>query len=323
MEGENHHRSKRRRPTAPVSVAAASLAASNAFVVTNVAGRLISAWAHPEVRLRRDDLLSTLQSIATRGLRADLSSGLAYQLLMNGPRLGLYDPLQPALRKTGLFRDSEWGNKYASSAISGAIGGTLGLPVHTVRVDEHLSGNLARGIGHVVRTRGLRYLFHGLGFVIPRFMIFTMAQLPTYELAKECIGLWSGLQNGTFLLSLPAALVSSSFTVLCLHPIDVVANSRRLLAARTEASLNSAAILSAGGELSSSSNFARVVSARQGYTDRLLEIARTEGLRGLLRGWLGHYYRLGLHIFLTTITLEQLKQQACARLPAFSIDAEE
>lgn len=322
-----------RRPSAPASVAAAALAACNAFVGTNVAGRVIASWTQVGAQLQRGEVLASLRSIATHGLRADLSSGLAYQVLMNGPRLGLYDPMQPLLRRAGLFdEESKWRNKYASAAVTGALGGTLGLPVHTVRVDEHLSTSLARGLVQVARARGAAHLFPSLGAVVPRFAVMTMAQLPTYELAKEALGgRGAGLPDGSVLLSLPAAVASSTFTVLCVHPIDVVAGSRRVVAAAAPpppapalaaaASGGAAAPGSTGsGGGSSSTTSSSGTGRRQGFAARALEIVRAEGLRGLQRGYAGHYYRLGLHIFFTTITLDQLKQ-ACAGVPALSVAA--
>jgi solute carrier family 25 protein 34/35 len=68
-----------------------------------------------------------------RGLQAGLWGALAYQLFMNGTRLGLYDPIQRALRRASGADEGSVLLKAASAATSGAIGATLGSPIYMVK----------------------------------------------------------------------------------------------------------------------------------------------------------------------------------------------
>jgi solute carrier family 25 protein 34/35 len=68
-----------------------------------------------------------------RGLQAGLAGALAYQVAMNGVRLGLYEPVQRALvRATGADPASVL-LKATAAAFSGALGATLGSPLYMIK----------------------------------------------------------------------------------------------------------------------------------------------------------------------------------------------
>jgi len=68
-----------------------------------------------------------------RGLQAGLAGALAYQVAMNGVRLGLYAPVQRALvRATGADPASVL-LKATAAAFSGALGATLGSPLYMIK----------------------------------------------------------------------------------------------------------------------------------------------------------------------------------------------
>ena len=68
-----------------------------------------------------------------RGVQAGISGALAYQVAMNGMRLGMYEPVQRTIvDATGADPRSLF-LKASSGALSGALGATLGSPLYMIK----------------------------------------------------------------------------------------------------------------------------------------------------------------------------------------------
>ena len=100
-------------------------------------GAAASAAAAARAPRQYSGIADALRKIAAqegvRGLQAGLAGALAYQVAMNGVRLGLYEPVQRALvRATGADPASVL-LKATAAACSGALGATLGSPLYMIK----------------------------------------------------------------------------------------------------------------------------------------------------------------------------------------------
>ena len=64
-----------------------------------------------------------------RALQAGLGSAIGIQVIMNGLRLGLFEPIQKVIRDVTKCKEQNVLNKVVSGAISGAIGVTVSSPM--------------------------------------------------------------------------------------------------------------------------------------------------------------------------------------------------
>ncbi len=64
-----------------------------------------------------------------KALQAGLGPAIGIQVIMNGLRLGLFDPIQKRIKDITKCRDQNILNKVVSGAISGAIGVTASSPL--------------------------------------------------------------------------------------------------------------------------------------------------------------------------------------------------
>ena len=212
-----------------------------------------------------------------RGLQAGLQAGLAYQCVMNGTRLGLYEPIQRVLQRATGCDPSFLGLKAAAAATSGAIGATLGSPIYLVKSrlqsqspvfkarESHNYTSMADGLRKIYGTEGVRGLFRGLSGAVPRVVSGGTTQLVSYDLCKAwCAeaGVPAGLP-----LFFASSLATSFITVTVMNPFDVI--STRLYQSAGKATRYS------------------------GPIDCAAQTVRAEGVMALQKGWTAQYARLG------------------------------
>lgn len=68
-----------------------------------------------------------------RGIQAGISGALAYQVAMNGMRLGMYEPVQRVMVDATGADPQNVLLKATSAALSGAMGATLGSPLYMIK----------------------------------------------------------------------------------------------------------------------------------------------------------------------------------------------
>ena len=172
------------------SVLASATAACSAVLFTNIPetlktrlqldGEGASKGAPRQYRGILDALLKVWRHEGIRGLQAGLPAGLVYQFVMNGTRLGLYDPLQRAIQKIVQCDPSSVGLQIAAAATSGAVGATLGSPIYLVKSrlqsqspvfkarETHNYTGMMDGLQKIYSAEGIRGLFRGLSGAVPR-----------------------------------------------------------------------------------------------------------------------------------------------------------
>ena len=307
-----------RRLTVVGSILASATGACAAVLVTNMPEtvktrlQLDGEGAKKGTRPRQyNGIVDAVQKIykleGIRGLQAGLSAGLAYQFVMNGARLGLYEPIQKALRNVSGAGEHSWGLKITSAALSGAVGATLGSPIYLIKsrlqaqsahfqaAETHSYSGLTDGLRQVYRAEGVKGLFRGVDGALPRVMAGSATQLSTYDAAKRLVTGSLGVSEGSMSQFFSASLLASVITVTVMNPLDVV--STRLYQSAGKA------------------------TSYSGPLDCAVKTIRSEGLLAMQKGWLAQYARLGPHTILTFVMLEQLKPLFAA-VPLFSVPLE-
>jgi solute carrier family 25, member 34/35 len=226
------------------SVLASAAAASAAVLVTNVPEtvktrlQLDGEGAKRGAPRQYSGIVDAFTKIwrleGVRGLQSGLSAGVGYQCVMNGSRLGLYEPIQAALRGATGADEHSWALKIASAATSGAVGATLGSPLYLIKsrlqaqsphfraAEQHSYAGLADGLRQVYRAEGVRGLFRGVDGALPRVMAGSATQLSTYDAAKRFATASLALREGSHTQFFVASLLASVVTVTVMNPLDVI-----------------------------------------------------------------------------------------------------
>lgn len=166
-----------------------------------------------------------------RGLYRGLGTAYIYQILLNGCRLGFYDPMRRILAKR-FIGDGEAQNlliNMACGAGSGIIGAAAGSPFFLVKTRlqsfspsrpvgiQHHYRNAWDGLSQIYRSQGIGGLYRGVGAAMIRTGFGSSVQLPTYFFAKRRLIRHAGLEEGPALHLISSTI--SGFVVCCfMHP---------------------------------------------------------------------------------------------------------
>ncbi|KAJ0394009.1 hypothetical protein P43SY_006841 [Pythium insidiosum] len=227
------------------------------------------------------------------GLYQGISGGAMREGTYSTMRFAVYHLLKDdAIRKND-GQPISTGHNVLLGMIGGALGGAFGNPADIVNIrmqaDSRVPPEQRRNYKHAVdgllrvrREEGAAALMRGVRPNIIRAMLLTTGQIAAYDLAKQnllsqtLVPLQDDVKTH-ILASMVAGLVA---TTAC-APADVV--KTRLMNMKH-------------GEYKSA-------------TDCFLRVIEHEGLRGLYKGWLPAYMRLGPQTLLTFVFLEQLRKR--------------
>ncbi|KAL6564260.1 hypothetical protein OROMI_015710 [Orobanche minor] len=222
-----------------------------------------------------------------RSLYLGLTPSLIRSVVYGGLRLGLYQPskyvCELAFESTNVFM------KIASGAFSGAVATALTNPVEVMKVrlqmnTKRISGPIQE-LKKISSEEGVGALWKGVGAAMVRAAVLTASQLATYDESKLALRRWTSLEEG-FYLHLSASTIAGTVSTIMTAPIDMV--KTRLMMQRE--------------------------SKRVGrYKDGLhciYQVLQTEGPRGLYKGGLAIFTRLGPQTAITFIVCEKLRELA-------------
>lgn len=225
-----------------------------------------------------------------KGIYRGIGSAYVYQILLNGCRLGFYEPMRNAITTT-IFHDSKvqsLGINMFCGAASGIIGAACGSPFFLVKTrlqsyspflpvgTQHKYKNAVHGFTSIYKTEGIRGLYRGVGAAMIRTGFGSSVQLPTYFFAKRRLVKHFGLEEGPALHL--ASSTMSGFVVCCvMHPPDTVMSR----------------LYNQNGNL------------YKGVFDCLFKTIRTEGFLAIYKGFLPHLARILPHTILTLSLAEQ------------------
>jgi len=231
-----------------------------------------------------------LKNEGVRGLMRGIGCAYIYQIMLNGCRLGFYEPIRNKVTTT-LFGDSKIQNagvNIFAGASSGIIGAAAGSPFFLVKTrlqsystflpvgTQHNYKNAMDGLRQIYSSEGIRGLYRGVGPAMVRTGFGSSVQLPTYFLAKRTFQKHFGLEDGPALHL--ASSTTSGFVVCCvMHPPDTIMSRM----------------------------YNQTGNLYNGAFDCLSRTIKTEGVFALYKGFFAHLARILPHTILTLSLAEQ------------------
>ena len=158
-------------------------------------------------------------------------SQYVYQMILNGCRLGFYEPLRK-VTTTAIFKDANvqsLGVNIFSGAASGILGAAAGSPFFLVKTrlqsyspflpvgTQHGYKNARDGFRQIYTNESMKGLYRGVGAAMVRTGFGSSVQLPTYFFAKRRLVKHLDMKEGPALHL--ASSTASGFVVCCvMHP---------------------------------------------------------------------------------------------------------
>ncbi|PLB38119.1 putative mitochondrial oxaloacetate transporter (Oac) [Aspergillus candidus] len=231
-----------------------------------------------------------LQNEGPRGLFRGIGCAYIYQMVLNGCRLGFYEPVRKTVT-TAVYDDAQvqsLGINVFAGASSGIIGAAFGSPFFLVKTrlqsyspflpvgTQHKYRNMLDGMRQIKSTEGLGGLYRGVNAAMVRTGFGSSVQLPTYFFAKRNLMKHMDLKDGPALHL--ASSTASGFVVCCvMHPPDTIMSR----------------MYNQTGNLYKSG------------LDCLVKTVRKEGIFALYKGYFAHLARILPHTILTLSLAEQ------------------
>ncbi|KAI9216092.1 mitochondrial carrier domain-containing protein [Blastocladiella britannica] len=274
-------------------------------------------------------LVSIARGEGIRGLQRGLVSAYIYQTVMNGIRLGFYDPLKHLLSATAhgvagvpvdaagnaltdrsvptwLVRFDTTAVPLAAGFMTGAMGALASSPLFLVKTrmqsyssDPRLAGvgtqHKYRSVFHaltvVTQEGGIKGLWRGASISMLRTGCGSSTQLFLYDRIKRSLLAPAGPgQAPRFTDGIPLHATASMMTGLL---VASVMNPFDVVMTRN---YNQPVRADGSGVL------------YKGPLDCAIKTWRGEGVRAFGKGWLAHYLRAGPHTILTFVFLEQYRK---------------
>ncbi|KAF9580851.1 Mitochondrial oxaloacetate carrier protein, partial [Lunasporangiospora selenospora] len=293
-------RTEARKPSAALGFMAGGIAACGAVTITNPA-EVIKTRLQLQGELMRQapgttriytNFAQAFVHIAKhegiRGLQRGLGCAYMYQIMMNGTRLGLYDPIKHLIHaafNTDPARNNNLVN-IAAGGSGGILSAALASPLFLVKTRlQSFSSHEATRVGHqhhyrhtfaalsaIFRTEGWRGIYRGVDASMLRTGAGSAVQLPLYDLVKQKLIKVGGLDNGALCHGL-SSLISGFFLCIVMNPFDII--STRMFNQAPDP------VTGKGGMLYKSP------------ADCLVKTIRAEGVSALYKGFTAHYLRIG------------------------------
>ncbi|KAF8466508.1 oxaloacetate carrier [Gautieria morchelliformis] len=242
-----------------------------------------------------DAFVKTWKNEGLRGVQRGLTPAYLYQFLLNGSRLGFYEPFR---RNINLIIGRSASEQIATTSVaagaaSGVVGACLGSPLFLVKARmQAYSPALPVGAQHyyrsswdalatIWRTERLRGMLRGMDAAALRTGMGSSVQLPSYNWTKALI-----VRNGwgkadSTLTFLASSSVSGACVCLAMQPADTALT--RMYNQPTEKLANG-----------------KVVGLLyKNPIDCLWKTLKTEGALGWYKGTTAHFLRIAPHTIIT------------------------
>ncbi|KAH9486275.1 Mitochondrial oxaloacetate transport protein [Psilocybe cubensis] len=242
-----------------------------------------------------DVLAKTWKHEGIRGIQRGLPPAYAYQILLNGSRLGFYEPFRRSLNRfIGRPADEQIPiTSVIAGATSGAVGASLGNPLFLIKARmQAYSPSLPVGAQHnyknafdalvtIFRAEGPRGLVRGIDAAILRTSMGSSVQLPSYNFTKSQIvkhNILPADSTWTFILS---STFSGACVCLAMQPADTALTRM----------YNQPTVIGPDGKLKG--------TLYRNPIDCLWKTFKIEGIRGLYKGSTAHFMRIAPHTIIT------------------------
>ncbi|ORY69662.1 mitochondrial carrier domain-containing protein [Pseudomassariella vexata] len=231
-----------------------------------------------------------IRNEGVKGIYRSIGCAYIYQVLLNGCRLGFYEPMRGTLAQV-ILKDStkqNLGINMFCGASSGMIGAAAGSPFFLVKTrlqsfspflpvgTQHRYRNAVDGMRSIYSAEGVRGLYRGVGAAMIRTGSGSSVQLPTYFFAKRRLVRHLGMEEGAP-LHLASSTVSGFVACCFMHPPDTIMSR----------------LYNQNGNL------------YKGVFDCLGKTIKTEGVLAVYKGFLPHLARILPHTILTLSLAEQ------------------
>lgn len=237
----------------------------------------------------------TWRNEGIRGVQRGLGPAYAYQLLLNGSRLGFYEPFRRNINRMVGWSpvDQVPITSLVAGAASGAVGAVLGNPLFMIKArmqayspalpvgTQHHYKSSFEALSTIVRSEGPRGLIRGVDAAILRTSMGSSVQLPMYNWTKNQLvshGISSPTSIWTYLAS---SSVSGICVLIMMQPADTTLT--RMYNQPTKVLPNGKHV----GVLYSSP------------IDCLWKTAKTEGILAWYKGTTAHFLRIAPHTIIT------------------------
>ncbi|XP_006454145.1 hypothetical protein AGABI2DRAFT_113903 [Agaricus bisporus var. bisporus H97] len=282
-----------------------AIAASTAVTVSNPAevaktrlqlqGELAKGGGKRVYKHTFDVWAKTWRNEGIRGLQRGLPPAYAYQILLNGSRLGFYEPFRKSFNRFLGWNPEEVIplTSVLAGAVSGAVGASMGNPLFLIKARmQAYSAALPVGAQYhykssfdalrtILRAEGPRGLIRGIDAAILRTSMGSSVQLPSYNFTKSQIvkhGILPADSTWTFFLS---STVSGACVCVVMQPADTALTRM----------YNQPTIVGPDGKARG--------TLYKNPIDCLWKTFRIEGIRGLYKGSTAHFMRIAPHTIIT------------------------
>ncbi|KAI8919138.1 hypothetical protein PhCBS80983_g05999 [Powellomyces hirtus] len=257
-------------------------------------------------------LATIFRNEGLRGIQRGLAPAYIYQVLLNGCRLGLYEPIKAGyVSLFNMASSTGQANQLPAMILGGATSGLMGAcissPLYLIKTrmqsyttassnavgaqHTYVKDGTFRALKLIYGAEGVRGLWRGVDAAMLRTGIGSAVQLSSYDSFKQILARSGWFQmhdgHGGLGLHLGASLITSFFVCISMNPFDVA--STRMYNQNTAADGKQGALYKSG-------------------FDCLVKTVKAEGIRALYKGFSAHYLRIGPHTVLTFVFLEQLRK---------------
>ncbi|ESK92718.1 oxaloacetate carrier [Moniliophthora roreri MCA 2997] len=258
-------------------------------------GELAKAGAPKVYSNAIDALAKTWRNEGIRGIQRGLGPAYVYQILLNGSRLGFYEPFRHNINKL-IGQPAEEQIPFTSvlaGATSGAVGASLGNPLFLIKArmqayspalpvgTQHHYKNSFDALSTIFRAERFRGLVRGIDAAVLRTSMGSSVQLPSYNFTKTQLVKRGILPEGSTWTFLASSTVSGACVCLAMQPADT---------ALTRV-YNQPTTRDANGRL--------IGVLYKNPIDCLWKTFKTEGVRGWYKGSTAHFLRIAPHTIIT------------------------
>ncbi|KZP25279.1 oxaloacetate carrier [Athelia psychrophila] len=242
-----------------------------------------------------DVFSKTWRNEGIRGLQRGLGPAYAYQILLNGSRLGFYEPIRGSINRFAGYEatDQIAGLSIMAGAASGAVGASLGNPLFLIKARmqayspalpvgaQHHYKNSFDALRTIWRAEKFRGIVRGIDAAILRTSMGSSVQLPSYNWTKNQI-----ISNGWLpATSIWTYLASSSVSGVCvcivMQPADTALTRM----------YNQPTVRLPNGRMQG--------TLYKNPLDCIWKTFTAEGVFGLYKGSTAHFLRIAPHTIIT------------------------
>ncbi|KAF8167366.1 mitochondrial carrier domain-containing protein [Crassisporium funariophilum] len=242
-----------------------------------------------------DVFSKTWKNEGLRGLQRGLPPAYAYQILLNGSRLGFYEPFRRNLNKfLGRSADEQLTlTSVMAGASSGAVGASLGNPLFLIKARmqayspvlpvgaQHHYKSSFHALSTIFKAEGARGLVRGIDAAILRTSMGSSVQLPSYNFTKNLLVTHDILPANSAWTFLASSSVSGACVCLVMQPADTALTRM----------YNQPTIVGPDGRSRG--------ALYRNPIDCLWKTFQTEGVRGWYKGSTAHFLRIAPHTIIT------------------------